>query len=57
MFVVLYSVYTVIDVQLLVDDESYGLTYDNHVLASVYLFLDVFNVIWSFIALSKNSFE
>jgi FtsH-binding integral membrane protein len=54
---VLYSVYIVIDVQLVLDTESYGLTNEDHLLGSMYLYLDIVNLFWSCVELGKNSFD
>jgi FtsH-binding integral membrane protein len=57
LFIVIYSIYIVIDVQLLVSGQRYGLTYDDHIVGSLYLYLDIVNLFWSCIELGKNSFD
>jgi len=52
---VLFSFYVVIDIQVLAMGERFGLAHWEHVAGSLYLYIDVGNMLWSCVALGVDS--
>ena len=52
---VLFSFYVVIDIQVLAMGERFGLAHWEHVAGSLYIYIDVVNMLWSCVAMGVDS--
>lgn len=53
----MFSVYIVIDVQMLVAGGIYGITYDDHVAGALFIYIDIINLVLSCVAMSKSCID
>ena len=53
----MFSVYIVIDVQMLVTGGIYGLTFDDHVAGALFIYIDIVNLVMSCVAMSKSCID